>query len=387
MTRLRAKGAGMAGPITGRNVRVAVLGAGRWANNAHLPGWARDPRSDIVAVCDTEIGLAEEAAKTFGAAVVSDDFRAVVSRDDIDVVDVCTPSHTHFELSMAALEAGKHVLCEKPVAFDFRDTLHAAEIARTKGLKTKLGFTFRYSPAMLYMKEMVDQGFCGEPYIYNAYEQNSQWIDPQTPLRQVHLDADQSKIQVSSLEGYGAPVIDISRWMTGSEMSSVVGTLKNFVPERMVRATGTMMRMNIDDGDIFIAEFANGVIGSVQSSFVTVGNYPGIEVRLYGSKGAIITRLVEEFGVAETIKAATPDDVEFKELEVPQRFYPEGGHPRETWFTLFYANLIKDFLDELTTETPKNQGNFDDGAAVQEIINAVELSFRERRWTDLPLPR
>ena len=379
-------GAAMAA-ITGRKVRVAVLGAGRWANNAHLPGWARDPRCEVVATCDTEIGLAEEAAKKFGVAEASDDFRNVVSREDVDVVDVCTPSHTHNELAMAALDAGKHVLCEKPVAFDFRDTLKAAGIARAKGLKTKLGFTFRYSPAMLYMKELVDQGFCGEPYIYNAYEQNSQWIKPETPLRQVDPNADQSQIRVSSLEGYGAPVIDISRWMTGSEMTSVVGTMKNFVPERMVRATGTMMRVNIDDGDIFIAEFANGVIGSIQSSFVTVGNYPGIEVRLYGSKGAIITRLVEEFGVAETIKSATPDDVEFKELEVPQRFYPEGGHPRETWFTLFYANLIKDFLDELTTETSKNQGNFDDGAAVQEIINAVELSFRERRWTDLPLPR
>src|SRR3954470_17763137 len=236
----------MSGPITGRNVRVAVLGAGRWANNAHLPGWKRDPRSDIVAVCDTDLKLAEAAAEKFGATVVSDDFRAVVSRDDIDVVDVCTPSHTHFELSMAALEAGKHVLCEKPVAFDYRETARAAGIARQKGLKTKLGFTFRYSPAMLYMKEMVDQGFVGEPYIYNAYEQNSQWINPQTPLRQVDPNADQSILHVSSLEGYGAPVIDIARWMTGSDMTSVIGTMKNFVPERMVRATGKMMRMNID---------------------------------------------------------------------------------------------------------------------------------------------
>jgi predicted dehydrogenase len=379
--------AAMAGPITGRKVRVGVLGAGRWANIAHLPGWARDPRCEVVAVCDVEKHLAEETAPKFGASVVSDDYRAIVGRDDLDVIDVCTPSHTHFELAMAALDAGKHVLCEKPVAFDFRETVRAAEIARSKGLKTKLGFTFRYSPAMLYMKELVDQGFCGEPFIYNAYEQNSQWIDPKTPLRQVDPNADQSRLRVSSLEGYGAPVIDIARWMTGAEMTSVVGTLKNFIPERMVRATGRMMRMNIDDGDIFIAEFANGAIGSVQTSFVTVGNYPGIEVRLYGSKGAIITRLVEEFGIAETIKAATPDAVEFKELEVPQRFYPEGGNPRESWHTLFYSNLIKDFLDELTTETRKNQGNFDDGAAVQEIINAVEVSFRERRWTDLPLPR
>jgi len=377
----------MAIPITGRKVRVGVLGAGRWTTMAHLPGWRRDPRCDIVAVCDVDRSLADQASATFAIPAASDDYRAVAARDDIDVIDVCTPSDTHFELSMAALEAGKHVLCEKPVAFDFRDTLRAAAVARTNGLKTKLGFTFRYSPAMRYTKELVDQGFCGQPYIYNAYEQNSQWIDPQTPLRQVDLTIDQARIQVSSLEGYGAPVIDLARWMVGADLTAVVGTLRNFVPERMVRATGTMMRMNIDDGDIFLGEFANGAIGSVQTSFVTVGNYPGIEVRLYGSTGAIITRLVEEFGIAETIKTATPNDVEFKEREVPARFYPSDGHPRESWHTLFYANLIADFLDELTDETPKNDGNFDDGAWVQEVINAVEISFHERRWTDLPLPR
>jgi predicted dehydrogenase len=374
-------------PITDRTVRVGVLGAGRWAQRAHLPGWTRDPRCEVVALCDTVPEMLHETATEFGITDTTSDYRDVVSRNDIDVIDVCTPSHTHYELSMAALNAGKHVLCEKPVAYDFRETLGAAALAKSKGLKTKLGFTFRYSPAMQYMKEMVDQGFCGTPYIYNAYEQNSQWIKPETPLRQVDHEADQSTIQVSSLEGYGAPVIDIGRWMTGADMTAVVGTLKNFVPERVVRATGTMMRMNIDDGDIFIAEFGNGAIGSVQTSFVTVGNYPGIEVRLYGSDGAIITRLVEEFGIAETIKIATPDDVEFKEVEVPQRFYPEGGSPREAWNTLFYSNLIKDFLTELTTGTEVNQGNFEDGAAVQEIINAVEQSHHSRAWVNLPLAR
>ena len=86
-----------------------------------------------------------------------------------------------------------------------------------------------------------------------------------------------------------------------------------------------MMRMNIDDGDIFIGEFANGAIGSVQTSFVTVGNYPGIEARVYGSEGALIARLVEEFGVMETIKGAKPDAVEFVDVEMPQRFFPPGG--------------------------------------------------------------
>jgi predicted dehydrogenase len=147
------------------------------------------------------------------------------------------------------------------------------------------------------------------------------------------------------------------------------------------------MRMNIDDGDIFIGEYANGALGSIQSSFVTIGNYPGVEARIYGSKGAIICRLVEEFGIAETIKVATPDDVEFKQLEIPARFYPPGGNPRESWRSLFYANLVKDFADEILEGGDRNQGNFEDGARVQEVINAVELSFHQRRWVELPLER
>jgi len=163
--------------------------------------------------------------------------------------------------------------------------------------------------------------------------------------------------------------------------------LRNFIPERMVRATGTMMRANIDDGDIYLCEYANGAIGSIQTSFVTVGAYPGIEARLYGQEGAIICRLLEEFGVAETIKVAKPDAVEFKEMEIPAHFYPAGGSPRESWRSLFYANLIKDFIDEIGSSDGRNEGNFDDGAWVQEAINAVERSHHERRWVDLPLER
>src|SRR6476620_4104628 len=368
-------------------VRVGVVGAGAWARGAHLPGYRRDPRCRVVAVADTMIDRAREAVREFDIPTATGDAAELLSRDDIDLIDVCTPSHTHFDLAWSALEAGKHVLCEKPVAYDYRDTKRADDLARSQGLKTKVGLTFRYSPAMRYMRELIAGGFIGTPFIFNGYEQNSQWLDPMNPLRQVDPDADQSVLQVSSLEGYGAPIIDLAHLLVGSDLSQVVGTMRNFIPERMVRATGRMMRMNIDDGDIFLGEFGNGALCSVQTSFVTVGNYPGIEARIYGEKGAIICRLIEEFGVAETIKIATPDAVEFKQVEIPQRFYPTGGHPRESWRSLFYANLIKDFIDEIIEGGERNQGNFADGAWVQETINAVEQSFHERRWVDLPLSR
>ncbi|HEX3703329.1 MAG TPA: Gfo/Idh/MocA family oxidoreductase, partial [Vicinamibacterales bacterium] len=215
--------------------------------------------------------------------------------------------------------------------------------------------------------------------------QNSQWLDPMTPLRQVDHEADQSVLQVSALEGYGAPIIDLAHLFVGADLTQVVGTMRNFIPDRMVRATNRMMRMNIDDGDIFLGEFTNGALCSIQTSFVTVGNYPGIEARAYGSEGALICRLVEEAGICETLRAAKADQVEFRELEIPSRCYPPGGSRTESWRTLFYANLVSSFISEILSDDPANEGDFGDGAWIQEVINAVERSYRERRWIPLPL--
>jgi predicted dehydrogenase len=301
------------------------------------------------------------------------------------VIDVATGNRPHFEISSAALAAGKHVLCEKPVHHDYRQTRALAELARSKGLKTKLGFTFRYAPAVQYAKSLIDAGFVGTPYIFNGFEQNSQWIDPQTPMRQVDPDADPAVLATSSIEGYGAPIIDIMHWFSGGSLQSVVGTMRNFVPERFVRDTGQMQRLNIDDGDMWIGEFDNGVLASIQSSYVTVGNYPGIEARIYGSEGAIIVRLVDEFGICQTIKTGTKNEVEFIEREIPQEFFPEGGNSREPWDFLFYSNLCADFATEILSGGPDNQGDFAQGALVQETINAFEASFRDRAWVSLPL--
>jgi predicted dehydrogenase len=370
--------------MAGKRLGIGVIGAGRWANWAHLPGWVRDERCELVAVCDRDLDRAGKAGQEFGAKVVTGDYRELLARDDIDIIDVVTRDSEHFEINLAALEAGKHVLSEKPVAHDFRDVRRAADFAAANGLKTKVGLTFRYSPAVRYMKHLIDSGSLGTPYIFNAYEQNSQWLKPESPLRSGERSGDRP-LQVASLEGYGAPVIDIGHWFMGSDLTAVVGVMRNFVPERMILDTGQMARVNIDDGDIFIGEFASGAICSVQTSFVTVGNYPGIEVRVYGSEGAAIARLVEEFGICETFKVARPDDVEFKEVQVPQSYYPAGGSPRESWRTLYYANLVANFASEVLGEIEGNEGNFNDGLWVQEVINAVEISHHERRWVSLPL--
>jgi predicted dehydrogenase len=366
-------------------VRVAVVGTGPWARMAHLPGWQRDPRAEVVALADVDPAALAAAASEFGVPRVTADYTELVSDPDIDVIDVVTGNRPHFQISWDALTAGKHVLCEKPVHTDHRKTRQAAALAAERGLRTKLGFTFRYAPAVRYAKELIDEGFVGEPFIFNGFEQNSQWLDPGTPLRQVDPHADPGRIAVSSIEGYGAPIIDIMHWWVGAPLSAVVGTMRNFVPNRMIRDTGRMTRANIDDGDMWIAEFSSGALASIQSSYVTIGNYPGIEARIYGSAGAVMVRLVDEFGCCQTIKTARGDAVEFTDAEIPARFFPPGGHSGEPWEYLFYSNLVADFLDEIQDDARPGQGDFAQGALVQETINAFEASFRTRAWASFPL--
>jgi predicted dehydrogenase len=373
-------------------LRVGVIGAGRWAQRAHLPGFKRSPLCEAVAICDLNRDLAVTTAKKFDIPDVYTDYREMVGRNDIDIIDICTRAtpdepDNHEKLVFASLENDKHCLCEKPVAHNFLKTWEAHELAESKNLKTKVGLTFRYAPAMRYMYDLVQRGFIGEPYIFNGFEQNSQFINPEEPVTKQDLipATNNTQIKVSSLEGYGAPIIDINLWIIDSEITRVVGILKNFVKYR-TNQNGKKVRTNIDDGDIYIGEHKNGAMCSIQSSYVTVGNYPGIEARIFGSRGALICRLVEEeSGKCQSLTKATPDDVEFRSLNIPDEYFPPGYTENEPWSSMFYTNLIHNFMEEILLKRNENQGNFAQSAKVQEIINAVELSNTQKRWINLPL--
>jgi predicted dehydrogenase len=378
-------------------LRVAVIGAGRWSASAHLPGFHRSPLSEIAVICDLDRDLAQTRAAQFGNPEVTTDYRTILNRPDIDIVDVVTRGD-HQDLVFEVLEAGKHCLVEKPVCHDYRDVWRAHRLAESKGLKTKVGLTFRYAPAMMYAFDLIRQGFIGEPFIFNGYEQNSQWLDPDNPMdKRIHkakpagekpwgVDLSREGITVSSLEGYGAPTIDIGLEMVGSDLARVVGILANMVKHRRRTNLDTEReRINIDDADMFMGEAANGALYSMQSSYVAVGNYPGIEARISGSKGAIKVRLVEEFGVIQTIHTATAEKVEFVQQEIPARYFPPGFRTDDPWSTAFYGNLVHNFCQEIVAGGAENQGNFAQSARVQEIINGVALSHREHRWIDLPL--
>ena len=220
-------------------LRVAVVGAGSWAQRAHIPGWQRDPRVEVVAMADVAPEPLAAAAAKYNVERTTARLPRLLAEDSASTSSTWSPATGRTSRSPGTRppggqarplrEAGPQRLPPDPAA---------ADLAAAKGLKTKLGFTFRYAPAVLYAQELIDAGFVGEPYIFNGYEQNSQWLDPSTPLRQVAPDTPQDVIAVSSIEGYGAPIIDIMHWWLDAPMTSVVGTMRNFVPSRILRDTG-----------------------------------------------------------------------------------------------------------------------------------------------------
>ncbi len=368
---------------TSRKLGVGVVGALAWAEKAHLPGYANYDRCRKVAICDIIPERATKLAEKFGFERVCDNIADLLADPDIEMVDLCTPTDTHLDLSRQVLAAGKHLLCEKPIALDAVDAFSLAEEARAKRLRTKVGFTFRYSPALKQIKSWIEDGTLGEIYHVHGFQQNSQWLDPFFPLRQYSSIPQGETLLPASIVGYGSHLVDLLRWLAG-DFKAVSSLMRNYVPERIVRGQEGLKRLPIDDGTVAVIDYESGAQGILQTSFIAVGNYPGVEIRIYGSKGAAIGRLISEFGVAETLHHAQAGSVEFKKVELPAEAYPPGATVRTPWPELYYRQLVRDWTDEILDSLPEDN-TFYDGAKSQEIVNAIVLSHKRRSWVELPL--
>ncbi len=363
-------------------LRIGIIGTGNWTQKAHIPAFRRCENAKIVGICGHDLQRTQEVAKKYGIPFACSNHKELLARQDVDAVDISTSTNRHFQAALDAIEAGKPILCEKPLASTYEEGRILHEKAATKGIPTKMGFTFRYSPVIQRMKELINDGFVGAPFHLNGFEQNSQFINPNTPFRW-SPDPKSDKIMPGSLEEYGAHLIDLALWMMG-DLSAVVGQMRNSIPERLIRDCNKILPINMEDGCVWLGKFANGALATFQTSFIAIGGYPGIEIRLYGSKGALIGRLVEEFGVTETLRAATPDKVEFELQEIPERLFPRGYRKDETWIEVQFGNLIQHFVDEILT-AKKPEGGFIDGVKSQEVATAVYQSHLARRWIDLTL--
>ena len=336
------------------------------------------------------------AAQRLGWGHTETDWRALVERDDVDLVDVCTPGDSHAEIAIAALEAGKHVLCEKPLAnsvAEAEEMTRAADKAAANGVRAMVGFTYRRVPAIALARRLVADGRIGTVrHVRAQYLQD--WIaDPEAPLS---WRLQRERAGSGSLGDIGAHVIDLAQHVTGDAIAEVSGDLVTFVAERPLALehaglSGTAStergRVTVDDAAVFLTRFRSGALGVFEATRFATGRKNALRLEVNGSLGSLAFDF-EDMNVLEFFDAS----LDAAEAGFRRILVTEGAHPYvgawwppghglgyEHGFTHQVVDLVTAIAEEVDP-TP----SFADGLAVQRVLEAVEASSGSRSWETVP---
>jgi predicted dehydrogenase len=368
---------------------------------AHSQAWRTAPhffdlplRPDLRVLAGRDATRVAEAAGKLGWAGTETDWRRVVERDDVALVDVCTPGDTHAEIAIAALEAGKHVLCEKPLANSVAEAeamAEAAARAATRGVRSMVGFTYRRVPAIGLARTLVAEGRLGRiRHVRAAYLQD--WIaDPSAPMSW-RLEKD--KAGSGALGDIGAHVVDLTQYITGETVTGVSALLETFVKERpLPAAAGSlsgvagqgMGQVTVDDAAVFLGRFSGGAVATFEATRFALGRKNGIRIEINGSEGSLAFDF-EDMNVLEFFDGADPAErAGFRRIIVTE---PEHPYVAAWWpagHGLGYEHGFTHQVVDLVTAIAKDEDptpSFADGLQVQRVLDAVERSAAaDSTWT------
>jgi predicted dehydrogenase len=233
------------------------------------------------------------------------------------------------------------------------------------------------------MRDLVQQKFLGDIYHFQGFEENAQLIDPLTPLPRIGFSP---KTDSGALHGFGSHLLDLARWILG-EFREVQGDMATFINERPVIGEDARLKVEVDDSTTVLGRFESGAQALMQFSKIAIGNAPGVEMRIFGSQGALWVRLEDTPEGFEKLWAADRKNRNFHPLPVPASYREDsawGYQPELGWPLAYFYRLVRHFLQRLRAHE-KIEGNcdFSDGYKVQEIIEAIQLSHVARRIVNL----
>ncbi|RKR18820.1 Gfo/Idh/MocA family protein [Arthrobacter oryzae] len=319
-------------------------------------------------------GVAEAAAK-YGWAESSTDWREVIARDDIQIVDICAPGWMHAEIAIAALAAGKHVLVEKPLANTLAEAeamAEAARSARTQGVQSMIGFNYRRVPALALAKELIAEGRLGTVrHVRAAYLQD--WlVDPDSPMT---WRLNKETAGSGALGDIASHAIDQVLFLLGDQVTEVSGRLHTFTPQRPGAAG--LEDVTVDDAAWATLTLASGAIASVEVSRVATGQKNSLKLEIYGDKGALLFDLedLNELGFLDTTLPVREQGFRRILVNEPEHPYMAAWWPQGHvigWEHSF-THEIRDFLVAVGNGTQPSP-SFEDGLTVQRILAAVEES-------------
>ncbi|MEU1597370.1 Gfo/Idh/MocA family oxidoreductase [Streptomyces sp. NPDC005708] len=374
-------------------LRVGLVGYA-FMGAAHSQGWRTvgrvfdlPLRPVLAAICGRDGAAVRAAADRLGWATAETDWRDLVARDDIDLVDICTPGDSHAEIAIAALAAGKHVLCEKPLANTVEEATamsEAAEAARERGQSAMVGFNYRRLPATAFARYLVAEGRLGTlRHVRVTYLQD--WlVDPAFPLTW-RLRRDQAGS--GSLGDLGAHIVDLAQYLAGERLAGVSALTETFVRERplpagptsglaSVSAAGTGA-VTVDDAALFTGRFASGALASFEATRYATGRKNALRIELNGERGSLAFDLerLNELYYHDATEPGT--HAGFRRILVT-----EPDHPYlHAWWPpghgLGYEHSFVHQARDLVHAIAEGRGpapSFADGLQVQRVLAAVEES-------------
>ncbi|MFJ4036703.1 Gfo/Idh/MocA family protein [Microbacterium sp. NPDC090007] len=368
---------------------------------AHSVGWRQAPRMfdlpravEMTVVVGRNADAVASAAERWGWAESATDWREVIARDDIDIVDIVTPGDSHAEIAIAALEAGKHVLCEKPLANTVAEAEAMAETAaraRARGIRSMVGFTYRRVPAVTLLREMIAEGAVGTVQQVRAAYRQDWLVDPRMPLawrlQKEHAGS-------GALGDIGAHIIDMTQFVTGLAVESVTGTLETIVKQRPLQVAGSGLsgaagegvgEVTVDDAALFTGRLSNGALASFEATRFATGRKNALTIEVSGDRGALAFDLEDLNSLRFYDRTAPEGRQGFTQILVtePQHPYVSAWWPagHMLGYEHGFSHQVVDLVGAIDAGTDPHP-SFDEGLSVQRVLDAVERSSSaDASWT------
>jgi len=367
------------------SIGVGMVGYA-FMGRAHSQAWRTVDRAfdvplrpRLAAICGRDEVATRIAADRLGWAAVETDWRALIARDDVQLIDIVAPGNVHAAIAIAALQAGKHVLCEKPLANTLAEATAmaaAADAAFPGGARAMVGFNYRRVPALALARRLIEQGRIGTVRHVRAVYLQDWLVDPDSPLTW-RLQAEQAGS--GALGDLGAHIVDLARFLTGDEIVGVSAVSATFTGERPLADGSGTGPVTVDDAVVFSARFGSGALGSFEATRYAAGRKNGLRIELNGSAGSLafdLERLNElEFYDGDDTDGGSTAGFRRILVTEPEHPYLSGWWPPGHiigWEHTF-THQAKDLLTAIAAGG-QPAPSFGDGVAVQRVLDAVQRS-------------
>ncbi|MGH9341864.1 MAG: Gfo/Idh/MocA family protein [Acidobacteriota bacterium] len=369
-----------------RTVNVALIGyafMGKAHSNAYRQVRAffdTRVKPEMKVICGRSKQNVQKAADQYGWQETATDWRKVIERDDIDVIDICTPGDSHHPIAIAAARAGKVVFCEKPLANKVGEAEEMYEAVRKARVIHMICHNYRKAPAVALARQLIEEGRLGTIYHFRGTYLQDWIVDPKFPLV---WRLDKKKAGSGALGDIASHSLDLARYLVG-EITEVSGALQTFIQERPLPGNRKKKgKVTVDDAAAAIVRFGNGALGTIEATRFATGrkNYNRFEIN--GSKGSIAFNL-ERLNELEIYFSDDPANLQgFRTIMVTESVHPYVG----AWwppghiigYEHTFTHAVYDLMEAIADKKIPSP-NFEDGLRNQKVLDAMERSAKSKKW-------